>query len=77
MSLRTNGCFDPAVDAPRISTPGNPYIEETDMMDSVALLLNGFAKRCVGCRRPCRTKYLNQCKQCPDCAKADVDATAG
>jgi hypothetical protein len=64
----TNGVFDPAHDAPRISTPGNPWIEETDMMDTVALLLNGFAKRCTKCRRPARMKHLSN-GLCPDCIK--------
>lgn len=66
MSLRDNGIFDPAVDAPRITTPGNPWIEETDMMDAVALVLNGFAKRCTECRRPCRLHHIEAGK-CPDC----------
>lgn len=59
--------FNPAEHAPRIETPGNPWIEQTELMDTVALVLNGFARRCKQCRRPARVKYLDAAGLCPDC----------
>lgn len=44
----------------------NPWIEENDCMDEIALLLCGAAKRCRQCRRACRTRHL-QDGLCPDC----------
>ena len=70
MPLRTDGAFCPATDAPRIATPGNPWIQETDLMDWVALVLNGFAKRCTECRRPARVQYLRG-GLCPDCRQQE------
>lgn len=45
----------------------NPWIEEDDFFDAVALVLNGFAKRCQICKRPIRLKYLDENGHCPDC----------
>jgi hypothetical protein len=62
-----DGVFNPMTDLPAEHTPGNPYIEQNDIADEVALLLNGFAKRCTKCRRACRLKYLDKAQLCPDC----------
>lgn len=59
--------FNPMTDLPPEHTPGNPYIEANDIADPVALLLNGFAKRCKSCQRPCRLKFLDGAQLCPDC----------
>lgn len=53
-------------DPPRDRIPGNPWIQETEFMDSFALLLNGNARRCQACRRPARVQYLTE-GFCPDC----------
>lgn len=45
------------------AAPGSP-------MDNVALLLNGFAKRCIECRRPTQNKWLENGK-CPVCRGVD------
>lgn len=45
------------------AAPGSP-------MDDVACLLNGFAKRCTGCKRPTMTKWLEDGK-CPVCRGVD------
>jgi len=45
----------------------NPWIEENLFMDEVALVINGFAKRCTICHRPARLKYLDKNQRCPDC----------
>jgi hypothetical protein len=44
------------------AAPGSP-------MDDVANLLNGFAKRCSGCRRATMNKWLEAGK-CPECRGA-------
>ena len=43
-----------------------PYGGQGEAMDDVALLLNGFAKRCADCKRPTKNKYLQEGK-CPVC----------
>lgn len=43
--------------------PGSP-------MDDVALLLNGFAKRCQKCRKPTMNKFLAN-GTCPECDGRD------
>jgi hypothetical protein len=53
-------------DLPRDQPQGNPWIQETEMMDTFALLLSGRARRCLKCRRPIRVEYLTD-KCCPDC----------
>ena len=43
-----------------------------ELMDDFALMLNGLAKRCGGCQRVIRNKYLKtvaDSKLCPDCAQ--------
>jgi hypothetical protein len=45
----------------------SPWLEENELMDEIALLLNGMAKRCVKCRRSTRTNHLDQDQRCPDC----------
>lgn len=45
----------------------NPWLEETELMDKIALLLAGMAKRCVNCKRACRLKHLSESGHCPDC----------
>jgi hypothetical protein len=57
-------------DPPRSRPQGNPWIEETEVMDSIALLLAHMAARCTGCKRPVRNKYLKDNK-CPDCRPGD------
>jgi hypothetical protein len=52
-------------DPPR-ARGNNPWLEETEMMDEIALLLGGYARRCVTCQRSARLKYLKDGK-CPDC----------
>jgi hypothetical protein len=44
-------------------------------MDDVACLLNGFSKRCTGCRRPTMKKWLVDDK-CPIC-RGTADQTPG
>ena len=51
-------------EAPREQS--NPWIEENDCMDEIALLLCEAAKRCRTCRRACRMRHL-QNGLCPDC----------
>lgn len=50
------------------AAPGSP-------MDDVALLLNGFAKRCTGCKRPTQNKWLKDGK-CPVC-RGEADKVQG
>ena len=45
----------------------SPWLEETDIMDETALLLNGYARRCTKCRLAVRTKHLDDHERCPDC----------
>lgn len=59
--------FPTSNDPPRPSSD-NRWIEETDAMDEVALLLNGLAKRCRQCNQAARLKYLDkEHRRCPDC----------
>jgi hypothetical protein len=53
-------------DPPPDKADKSPWLEEDDLMDEIALLLSGLAKRCAKCRRSTRTKHLEQ-GQCPDC----------
>lgn len=55
-------------DPPRKQSENNPWIEETDLMDTFALLLNGAAYRCTACHRPIRVRHLEN-GLCPDCRK--------
>lgn len=43
-----------------------PYGGEGEDLDDAALLLNGLAKRCTGCKKPTKNKYLKSGK-CPVC----------
>lgn len=56
-------------DPPRARS-NNPWLEETEMMDEVALILGGYAKRCATCKRPARLKYLDEDRNCPDCRES-------
>jgi hypothetical protein len=44
----------------------NPWLEETECYDEIALLLSGLAKRCSECERSTRTYYLEDGLY-PDC----------
>lgn len=46
---------------------GNRWLETNEIMDEVALLLAGLAKRCVQCRRATSNKYLDSKQICPSC----------
>lgn len=52
---------------PQPSNDKNPWLEENDLLDEVALLLNGSAKKCVECKRTTRVHHLDTNKRCPDC----------
>lgn len=54
-------------DPPRDKSGTSPWLEENELMDEIALLLSGMAKRCTKCRRATRTKHLDQEQCCPDC----------
>lgn len=53
-------------DIPRKSEDKSPYLEETELMDEIALLLSGAAARCSSCELAVRMEYLEDGK-CPDC----------
>ena len=54
-------------DPPRPKDGKSPWLEETELVDEVCLLLNGLAKRCVKCKRATRIKHLDSQGRCPDC----------
>lgn len=58
-------------DPPRRSTSSR-WLEETELMDETALLLNGYARRCRGCRRATRIRHLDAERLCPDCAPGEA-----
>ncbi|HQK63554.1 MAG TPA: hypothetical protein PLF16_00200 [Candidatus Staskawiczbacteria bacterium] len=45
----------------------SPWLEETELLDEFALLLNGMAKRCQKCKRATRVRHLDADQHCPDC----------
>ncbi len=55
-----------SMDPPRSTTGKSKYLEENDIMDEFALLLNGHAKKCSKCKLAVRTRYLED-GLCPDC----------
>ncbi len=45
----------------------NPWLDDNDIMDEVALRLNGLAKSCTKCRRATHIRHLDGNQLCPDC----------
>lgn len=43
-----------------------PYGRQGQAMDDVALILNGLAKRCSGCKKVTRNEFLKD-EKCPIC----------
>ncbi len=54
-------------DPPRPREGKSPWLGDNDVMDEVALLLAGEARRCAKCGRATRVKHLNADQFCPDC----------
>lgn len=54
-------------DPPRPKDGKSPWLEETELLDEFALLLEGAAKRCQKCKRATRVRHLNADQLCPDC----------
>jgi len=52
-----------------------PYGGQGEVLDDTALLLNSLAKRCAGCNRPTKNKYLKE-GRCPVC-RGVVDQEPG
>ncbi len=52
----------------------NPWIEENEWMDEIALLLCEAATRCHHCRRACRKRHLDN-GLCPDCRSTSNTGT--
>jgi hypothetical protein len=57
---------DSSNEIPRRSS--HPYAEENEFVDVACLAINGLVKRCAGCERFARHKYLEN-NLCPDCRK--------
>ena len=53
--------------SPKLREGKSPYLGETELLDEVALLLSGDARRCNKCKLAVRIKYLDQNDNCPDC----------
>lgn len=52
---------------PRPTEGKSPWLGESELMDEVALLLDGSAKRCTGCKRATHVRNLDSNQHCPDC----------
>lgn len=61
----------------RLPTSNDPPREhskwgsQSDVMDDIACLLSGTAKRCRECKKPTMLKHLNDQGHCPDCRGKD------
>jgi hypothetical protein len=54
-------------DIPAAKEGKNQWLEDNDLIDWVALLLNGHARRCAKCKRSISIRYLDSNEHCPDC----------
>lgn len=54
-------------DPPRSREDKSPWLDGNELLDEVALLLNGSAKRCVECKQAVHVRYLDSNQHCPDC----------
>ena len=54
-------------DSPQPTTGKSRWLEDDDMMDECALLLNGLAQRCTKCQRATHNRHLDANQRCPDC----------
>jgi len=54
-------------DPPKPQEGKSPWLEETGLLDEVALLLNNMAKRCQKCKRATRVRHLDANQLYPDC----------
>ncbi len=60
-------------DLSRADYDKSSWLGENEFMDEFALLLNGYAKRCIGCKRATNVRYLNSTQRCPDCCKEEKE----
>ena len=52
---------------PRTLTGKSQWLGDTEVMDEIAMLLNGIAERCAKCKRATHTRHLDSNQICPDC----------